>query len=112
MTSFQVQIHLWGFHQHHVDKGYQQVGSAVFTERLLKVGSVHDPFDENHENEITKYSQKEHQLRDELQENLTILPFVDLVPKAEHHSKSHVDNSKDERDFHLVGVEESNLVRG
>ena len=110
MTSFQIQIHLWSFHQHHVDKGYQQIGSTMFTEWLLEVGSVHDPLDENHENEVTKYPEKEDQLRYELQEYLTVLPFVDLIPQTEHHTESHVDNSKNERYFHLVRVEKSNLV--
>ena len=110
VTSLQIQIHLWSFHQHHVDKGDQQIGGAMFTERFLKVGSVHDPFDEYHEYEVTKYPEKEHKLRYELQENLTVLPFVDLIPQTEHHTESHVDNSKNERYFHLVCVEEANLV--
>ena len=46
------------------------------------VGSVQDPLDEDHGDEVTEEEQEEHQLWDELQEYGVILGVVDFVPQT------------------------------
>lgn len=49
---------------------------------------VSHPLEEDEENEVAEDEDKEYQLRDELQENLGVLPVVHLVPKAERDTKN------------------------
>ena len=46
------------------------------------VGSVQDPLDEDHGDEVTEEEQEEHQLGYELQEYGVILGVVDFVPQT------------------------------
>ena len=47
---------------------------------------------------------------EELEDEGVVLAMVDLVPDAQEDSKGHVENSKDQGDFHLVTIEERYAV--
>ena len=84
----------------------------MLTEWIIHVSTVHDPLDEDHGHEISKDTQEEHKLGYELEKDLVVLLLAKLVPETQHHTKGHVDHSKDQRDLHLVGIKEPDLVCG
>jgi hypothetical protein len=49
---------------------------------------VSHPLKEDEENEVAEDEDEEDQLRDELQENLGVLPVVHLVPKTERDTEN------------------------
>jgi len=49
---------------------------------------VSHPLEEDEENEVAEDEDEEDQLRDELQENLGVLPVVHLVPKTERNTEN------------------------
>ena len=104
MTSSHLHVHLRRLQEHHVDEGDEEVGGAVLTEWVRVICTIINPLDEDHEDKVSKDAEKEDQLWQELKEDVAVLSLTDFVPEAQHDTKRHVDDSKDQRYFHFVGV--------
>ena len=60
--------------------------------------------------QVAEDGHEEHDLWDELQDDVGHALLDEVVPEAERESKDHVEQPKDQRDLHLVRVQERNLV--
>ena len=109
-TSHQFFIHFCLLKENHVDEGNEEVWCTVFTVLSIMVSSIQCPLDKYHQDQVAKQTQEKEQLWQKLEDNFIILSLENLIPQAQHYTKGHVHNTKDERDFHLVSIEESNLV--
>ena len=71
-------------HIYHVspDESDQKVGGAVFAPLTGPIGSVENPLDEDHGDEVTEQEQQEHQLGYELQQYGVVLGVVHFVPQT------------------------------
>ena len=91
--------------EHHVDESDEKIGRAVLAERPGLVRPVHDPLEEDHEDEVAEDEDQEDDLGEELQDDGVVLPVVDFVPHTEEDPEGHVNHSKDQGDLHLVSIE-------
>ena len=71
----------------------------------FKVGPVHHPLEEDHEDEVAEDEDEEDDLGEELEDDGVVGPVVDFVPHAQEDPKGHVDHPKYQRDLHLVAVQ-------
>ena len=62
--------------------------------------------------QVAKDGNQEHNLRDKLKDDVCMCLLDQMIPEAQSESKDHVEQSKDEGDFHFVSVQEGNLVLG
>ena len=98
--------------EHHVDESDEKIGRAVLAERPGLVRPVHDPLEEDHEDEVAEDEDQEDDLGEELQDDGVVLPLVHFVPHAQEDPKGHVDHTKDQGDLHFVSVQKRYRVGG
>ena len=66
-------------HEHHVDERDQEVGGAVLAEgRVVEVGPVQHPLDEDHEDQVAEDEEEEDQLGDELEPDFVVAPSCQI----------------------------------
>lgn len=64
------------------------------------------PFEDDHEDQVPEQAQDKNHLGDELQHDAEGVSEEYVVEKAENDPKNHLDDSQDDRHFHLIGVQE------
>ena len=82
----------------------------MLTELSSLVGSIHDPLEEDHEDEVAKDEEEENYLREELQDDGVVLALADFVPDTQQDTEGHMNHSKDQKDLHLLPIQEGNAV--
>ena len=72
--------------------------------------SVHDPFKEHEEAEVTEERPEEEDFRHKLEQDFVVFLEMDVVPQSENDTEAHVNNSNDDGQFHLEGIQEDDLI--
>ena len=78
--------------------------------RIGRVGVVINPLEDDDDRQVAKDKEQKNQLWKKLQKELGISPLKDFVPGAQSHAKDHVNQAKDQRDFHFIRVQKDDLV--
>lgn len=73
---------------------------------------VRVPLDDDQKVHVAKHCQQEDQLGEELVQQLGHVFEVDRVDALLDYAQSHMQDGKDDRDFHLEGIEENQLHFG
>jgi len=101
--------------EHHVDEGDQDGWSASLRGENIIIepsGNKGSPLVEHQQGHVPEHTGKEHELRNELADDINTLLEVLAVDEGDEDPKEHVNNAEDDRNLHLEGVQKHDLVDG
>ena len=101
------------FEKYHVDKGNEYTGCTTLRTCCLSriiCCLVYPPFDNHQKRQITKHSTEKDDLRNKLCNDAYFVVEVLVISQGQEDSKQHMQDSKNDRNFHLEGVQENNLI--
>ena len=101
------------FEKYHVDKGNEHTGCTTLRTCCLSriiCCLVYPPFNNHQKRQITKHSTEKDDLRNKLCNDAYFVVEVLVISQGQEDSKQHMQDSKNDRNFHLEGVQENNLI--